>query len=375
MLPKGISLIFIVYVSRILDEETFGYMLLGDTIFTVTLVLSNPLLDELLRRLGYRFGIQKALPQVFPIIDTIAIVVAITATVIFLFLPYNLVVIGIVAGVFGIYRVTFFTLNIIVDNPKKILKISLIHSLSLSLLSIVVINFTHFVFVRLAIMALLSLVLFRMTINFSGKLFKFSKMVRLYFYKNIALYFNRCFGIISSNIMPVLILYFVDVVTYGKLQYLIRLFSLLLLMSTGLNQSIEKKLLEFHIVRNRLNVKSELYKGMILLSIVGFLFVLTILVLSDYLKIDIKTLRFNIFFLVASYVLLNAIENMYRIFKYELHSLFILRLSLISFALVISLTVLLHLLGFSLLRYGFMPLLVANLLLFYLSYVRYFKNV
>lgn len=362
------------YVSRILDGETFGYMLLGDTIFSLTLVLSNPLLDEMLRRYGYRFGVQRAMHKVFPVLDSIAVLILITALATLLFLPFNLFVIGIAAGVFGVYRIIFSVINIIENNPKKILRLSLLYSASFTGLSVAIINSTHFVFTRLALMLVLSLLLFRLTLKVPIKLFGISRSFRVYMSRNIALYLYRCFGVISSNITPILILYFVDISTYGKMQYLIRIFSVILLISTGLNQSLEKKLLELHLKDKKSKVKAEILKVMAQLSIVIVLFMLSIAAAHEYIELDIRLLGLNMFFLSSAYVLLNGVENIYRIFKFEMKSLFILKLSWISFISVISSTILLHFSGVSLSRFGLFPLLLANLILFYLSYVKYFTD-
>lgn len=313
------GLLLATLVVSLLQPENVGYIFLIESIIILSSVIFSFASDEVIRRHIYKkdFSIND-LNYPVNAIDSINLLILIILFFLFFFIEDINYVFALIVGLLLSYRPPFIASNVARKKLSYLSFYTFIISVFVTLFSSLFINNIFYIEIRLFLLALQAIcfrILLFIPLNFK---IRFIKDLLTDYLIVLPIYINRLFGIITTHLLPMIVIFYVDLSAYGKYQYLIRIASVLVVLQATLNQIIEPNIIKLFIKFNKISIKILIFiiKVSSILFFAGIFLYLILYNFSHYINLDLSILKFNLVYLIFSSIILFLVENIWRIHKY-----------------------------------------------------------
>lgn len=305
-------------------------------------------------------------------IDSIHITLLPMILPLFFFIEDKNIVLAIVVGLITVYRSIFIAINIAEKKINKLAITTSVLSIITVVISIILLKSPYYVELRLSLLGLQSIIfriLFGVDIKYNlSYIYKLLNDYIIVF----PIFLNRIFGIITSYLLPIFVIYFVDLETYGKYQYLIKISSVLIVFQSSLNHIIEPYLIKLYKKVNLFSEKIVYYilKSSFLVFFVGFLFYLIIFNLHSLINLDFSIFKHNFIYLIFSSTALFIAENIWRIHKFLGKVSYLAFMNIYAFFSSLICIYIIYLSNFILINHFAFSVLIANTCLLLITFYK-----
>jgi hypothetical protein len=360
----------------LLKPEDVGYIFLIESIIIISSVIFSFASDEVIRRYVYikDFNIHN-LDKPVNAIDSINSIVFFLILFLFFFIDDINYVFALVIGLVLSYRSPFIASNVARKDLNYLSFYTFWIAIFTTLFSLIFIKNQYYIEIRLLIL-LLQAICFRILLKvpFNFKLSFITQILSDYLIV-LPIYINRIFGIITTHLLPMIVIFYVDISAYGKYQYLIKISSVLFVLQSTLNQIIEPTIIKLY---NRFksisfNIIVYILKTSLLILSSGLFLYFILYYFSNYINLDLPIFKYNLIYLIFSSVILFFVENVWRIQKYLGQVNYLAFMNIYAFLFSILIIFLMASIDIKIINHFALSVLFANITLMFVT-IYYMKK-